>query len=89
MVFSKSQNFSKSNFPFDNFTFSTSSIFMYFDIQRTGRTYDLTWGGGNNLVTFMGDVAKWRLREATKDFLSILYNPCTGLVILYLIKNPK
>ena len=45
--------------------------------------YPLTWGGGNNCVTFMGDVAKWRLPVTTKDFIkSILYNPCTGLIKL-------
>ena len=32
----------------------TSSMLMYSDIQRMGRTYTLTWGGGNIRVMYNG-----------------------------------
>ncbi len=41
-------------------------------------------------MTFMGDVAKWRLAVWTNDFIqSISYNPCTGLVKIRFKKLKK
>ncbi len=46
---------------------------MYFDIQRIGLTNTSTWGGGNNFVTFMGDVAKWRLTVVANNLINQFY----------------
>ena len=68
---------------------STSSIFMYFDIQRIGRTCTypltcLTWVSDDNCVTFiMGDVAKRRRRRK-----NILYNRFTHVRDCWSVQTP-